>query len=135
MANSVVHFEISYDELDRVKKFYSEVFGWAFQDLGEDMGGYVLVYPNGEINETRATEGINGGMMRRSASGASAGPPNAFVCTISVEDAEATLEKVKSAGGTIEIPADVVPGIGMLAYFRDPENNLVGVLQTLERAM
>jgi len=135
MANSVVHFEISYDELDRVKRFYSEVFGWAFQDLGEEMGGYVLVYPNGDVNEARSADGINGGMMRRSEPGATVGPPNAFVCTISVDDVEAALMKVEEAGGEVEIPAGVVPGIGTLAYVRDTENNLVGILQALARVM
>lgn len=43
MANNVVHFEVYVDDIDRAKKFYADVFGWAFQDLGEKCNGYVLV--------------------------------------------------------------------------------------------
>jgi predicted enzyme related to lactoylglutathione lyase len=32
MANNVVHFEIFFDDLERAKKFYTEVLGWAQHD-------------------------------------------------------------------------------------------------------
>lgn len=35
MANNVVHFEIGMEDTDRAIKFYTDVFGWAFQRLGE----------------------------------------------------------------------------------------------------
>lgn len=37
MANYVTHFEINVDDIDRAKRFYQDVFGWAFQDLGPGM--------------------------------------------------------------------------------------------------
>ena len=36
--NPVVHFELPYDDRDRVVKFYQTAFGWELQKLGEDMG-------------------------------------------------------------------------------------------------
>ena len=33
----VCHFEIPYDEKERMEKFYSGVFGWHFQDAPGDM--------------------------------------------------------------------------------------------------
>ena len=38
----VVHFEMPYENPDRIAKFYRDVFGWETQLLGEDMGHYVL---------------------------------------------------------------------------------------------
>jgi hypothetical protein len=41
--NSVVHFEMPYDERERMAKFYQDAFGWQTRMLGEEMGNYVLV--------------------------------------------------------------------------------------------
>ena len=40
--NSVVHFEMPYDDRERMAKFYQSAFGWQTQMLGEEMGNYVL---------------------------------------------------------------------------------------------
>ena len=135
MANSVVHFEIYCDDVERAKKFYAEVLGWTFKDLGDDMGGYVLVYPSGDNTENRAKNGINGGMARRRKSSAGIGntTPNAFVCTVTVKDIEETIRKVEPAGGRIDMPIGDVPGVGRLAYIRDTEMNLVGIMQPADQ--
>src|SRR4051812_5788286 len=38
----VVHFEMPYDNRDRMAKFYRSVFAWDLQMMGEEMGNYVL---------------------------------------------------------------------------------------------
>ena len=35
--NPVVHFEMPYDDAQRVSKFYRTVFGWNMQPQGETM--------------------------------------------------------------------------------------------------
>ena len=40
--NPVVHFEMPYDNRERMATFYGSAFGWQTQMLGEDMGNYVL---------------------------------------------------------------------------------------------
>ena len=39
--DSVVHFEMPYDDRDRMAKFYQDTFGWQTRMLGEEMGNYV----------------------------------------------------------------------------------------------
>lgn len=65
MASVISHFEVYVDDLERAKKFYSDVFGWAYQDMGPELNDYVVVYPGGEVTDGPATIGINGGMMKR----------------------------------------------------------------------
>ncbi|RYZ34218.1 MAG: VOC family protein, partial [Sphingobacteriales bacterium] len=36
MANLVVHFEIPCDDPQRTMGFFTEVFGWQFQQFGEE---------------------------------------------------------------------------------------------------
>jgi hypothetical protein len=42
--NPVVHFEMSFDNRERMAKFYRSAFGWQTQMLGEEMGNYVLAH-------------------------------------------------------------------------------------------
>ncbi|OFY63634.1 MAG: hypothetical protein A2Y71_13885 [Bacteroidetes bacterium RBG_13_42_15] len=39
----VVHFEMPSEDRKRMADFYSKVFGWQTQMLGEEMGNYVTV--------------------------------------------------------------------------------------------
>jgi hypothetical protein len=129
MGNNIVHFEIYVDDLERAKKFYTEVLGWAFNYNKEF--DYTLVYPGGKVTEGPASVGVNGGMMKRNAPAPSddEASPNAFVCTISVDNVDETLKKVTANGGRIDVPANDVRGVGRLAYVRDCEMNLLGLLK------
>ena len=40
--NSVVHFDMPYEDRERMAKFHQTVFGWQTQVLGQAMGNYVL---------------------------------------------------------------------------------------------
>jgi predicted enzyme related to lactoylglutathione lyase len=123
--NRVVHFEIHGKDLNKLQKFYQDVFGWDIKDMGPAMGNYRLVMTG------TSEPGINGGMNeRRGALPADGAPVNAYVCTIGVEDIDATLEKIAQAGGTVATEKMEIPGgVGMLAYRKDPEGNIFGVLQ------
>jgi predicted enzyme related to lactoylglutathione lyase len=41
--NPVVHFEMPAEDRHRMRQFYETTFGWKTEQLGPDMGGYVLV--------------------------------------------------------------------------------------------
>ena len=129
MGNNIVHFEIYVDDMERAKKFYTEVLGWAFNYIKEM--DYTLVYPGGKITDGPAEVGVNGGMLLRNAPAPadSKASPNAFVCTVSVEDIDGVIEKVTTNGGRIDLLAYNVPGVGRLAYVRDSEMNLLGLLK------
>jgi len=38
----VVHFELPFDDRERIARFYREVFGWELRMLGVEMGNYVV---------------------------------------------------------------------------------------------
>ncbi len=42
-GNAVVHFEMPAEDRKRMVDFYSGVFGWQCQQLGPEMGEFVLV--------------------------------------------------------------------------------------------
>jgi len=87
----VVHFEIPAENLERAKKFYSDNFGWKMNQLGPEVGNYVLVHtgPTDEHGMPQDRAFINGGLMPRDPSASSP------VLVIAVADAEQTVEKAE----------------------------------------
>ena len=127
--NRVVHFEIHSKDLDRTQKFYEDVFGWTITDMGREMGGFRAVV-TGKNEDKSQWNGINGGLIPRMGESPKGGEPvNAFICTIEVENIDETLEKIAKAGGTVALEKMEIPGVGWLAYRKDPEGNIFGVLQ------
>jgi predicted enzyme related to lactoylglutathione lyase len=79
--------------------------------------------------------GINGGLLfRRGQAPIEGQPVNAFVCTVEVANLDESLEKALKAGGSIVAPRMAVKSIGWLAYFKDTEGNIFGMMQSDESA-
>ena len=54
---------------------------------------------------------------------------NAFVMTVEVADCDGYLERALRAGGSVALAAQDMPGVGRLAYIKDPDGNILGLLQ------
>lgn len=119
----VVHFEVHAEDPERAIAFYSGALGWEFTKWGPEGMDYWLIR-TGPSEEP----GIDGGLTRRR--GMIDGQAViAFVCTVNVTDLDATLETVLSAGGTLALPKMPIPGVGWLAYAKDTEGNIFGIMQ------
>ena len=125
MSGRVVHFEIPFDDGDRARGFYKEIFGWQLQTMPE-MGGYTLVMsgPSGDAGPTEPGF-INGGMLSRDQA-ATRGP----VIVVDVDSIDATLERIGGSGGATVVAKVPVGDMGFAAYFTDPEGNVVGLWET-----
>ena len=127
--NRVVHFEIQATDPDRAQRFYNSVFGWDMKNLGEEMGNYRMIMTGNDAPGTK-WPGINGGMSPRKGDAPVDGQAvNAYVCIIDVDDVVSCISKVKEAGGVTALDTMEVPGVGKLAYMKDTEGNLFGILQ------
>ena len=123
----VVHFEMPAKDNARVSKFYTEVFGWNMQQLGAEMGNYVLAGTTDvdENNMAKNPGAINGGFFEYKKEPGFQHPH----VVISVDDLEKSMELVKKEGGKILGEPMNIPGIGMYVSFEDTEENRVGMLQ------
>jgi len=120
-----MHFEIHAADPERVQAFYRALFGWQFQAWGGPVEYWVIT--TGPAMEP----GINGGLVRRRGLPPSDGQAvNAFVCTVDVPDVDAALASVPAAGGTLALSKMAVPGVGWLAYVKDPDGNICGIMQS-----
>jgi predicted enzyme related to lactoylglutathione lyase len=120
----VVHFEIHAEDPDRAIRFYTRLLDWKFQKWDGPME-YWMVF-TGPAEEP----GINGGLMKRMGGGPLDGAAvNAYVCTAQVADVDASVKQVTDLGGSIALPKMPIPGIGWLAYAKDTEGNIFGMMQ------
>ena len=135
--NPVVHFEMGYEDRERMKSFYAEAFGWKMQQLGEEMGGYVVAQTaeTDEKGMVKTPGTINGGFYKKTDDPLSHAPS----VVIAVEDIKAAVEKVKASGGEIlgamgqdgsrSMEPQMIPGVGLWITIRDTEGNRVSMLQ------
>lgn len=122
----VVHFEIHADDVARAREFYGSVFGWQFQDwsgVADDEYWGVTTGGGDQV-------GIDGGLLKRRAPAPGAEQvPNAFVCTVQVDDFDATAAAIEAAGGRVALPKYALTGMAWQGYFLDPEGNTFGIHQ------
>jgi len=129
--NPVVHFEMPYENLERVSKFYETAFGWEMHNTGEVMGNYIMAHAadTDENNMVKTPGTINGGFFAKNKDELTHKPS----IVISVEDISVAMKMVKEAGGeVIGNPVDI-PTVGSFVSFRDSEGNTASILQPIKR--
>ncbi len=114
LPQSENHHRIDYIEFpaastEPIKKFYSSVFGWKFEDYGP---GYT------SFHDGRLAGGFD------SAQPAAAGP--SALAVIYSSNLEATEKAVRAAGASITRPIFSFPG-GRRFHFTDPSGNELAV--------
>jgi hypothetical protein len=120
----VIHFEIHAADPERAVRFYSTVLGWEFTKW-DGPADYWLIRtgPKGQ-------PGIDGGLLRRQGLAPADGQAvNAFVCTVDVPSVDDYFAKALANGATVALPKMPVPGVGWLAYVKDTEGNILGMMQ------
>lgn len=113
----VVHFEIPADDPERAIRFYEKVFGWRIEKWDGPIEYWLVM--TGPEDEP----GIDGGLARRE------DPATGVENTIDVKDLDASLAEVRSGGGEVIRPRMAVPGVGWMAYIKDTEGNIFGLMQ------
>ena len=128
--NPVVHFEMPYDNRERMANFYGSAFGWQTQMLGEEMGNYVIAITSESDEQGPKKRGvINGGFYGKMPDRPALYPS----VVIAVDDIRKAMDKVSAAGGKVHGEPMEIPGVGQYVSFNDTEGNRVSMLQPLPR--
>ncbi len=118
----VVHFEVPVKNLESARNFYGNVLGWQFTKW-EGPQDYWLI-----TTGAAGTPGIDGAFY-------TPGPEmSGTVNTVDVVNLDAALSKVEANGGSVVLPKMPVPGVGFLAYVKDPEGNTFGMMEMDQKA-
>ena len=124
--NPVVHFEMPAEDRKRMADFYTRVFGWKTQQLGEDMGNYVIATTTDSDEKGPKNPGaINGGFFQKTDDRPAQYPS----VVIAVDDIKEHMVKVQRSGGKVLGEPMDIPGIGLYVSFFDTEGNRVSMIQ------
>jgi uncharacterized protein len=127
MGQPVVHFEIVGKDGEKLRSYYSDLFGWEFAKPEPDVQmDYATITREDNMN----AEGVG------IAGGVGTAPPGVddwVTFYVEVPDVEAALAKAESLGGTRVSGPDQVPGMHLvLGHFTDPEGHLIGLVQATD---
>lgn len=135
--NPVVHFEMGYNDKDRMVKFYETVFGWKTLPMGPEMGNYVVAQTTDTDEEgmVKTPGNINGGFYQKTDNPLSQAPS----VVVSVQDIKAAMKAVEEAGGKLlgsmdgngkqTMEPQMIPGVGLWISAQDTEGNRFSILQ------
>lgn len=105
MPAPIVFFDIAGPDGAKLKTFYSGVFGW---NIDAQLG-------------IKTPGGLDGTLRQD--------PPEKIIY-LGVPDINAALSAIVAAGGTVDTPRMVVPGVVTFALFKDPAGNRMGLVET-----
>ena len=116
------HGSISWSELMTsdvagAKKFYSELFGWKFEDMPMENMDYTVV----SVDDDEVA-----GMMPFPPDSPPM-PPN-WGLYITVDDVDATAEKASGMGAKIVMPPQDIPEVGRFCVMQDPQGAFISII-------
>lgn len=114
MASQVIHVEVVGRDGAALRRFYSELFGWAF-DTNNPSG-----YGFGDNGDAKVAIGVGT---------AQDGTTGHVTWYVAVPDIDATLERARALGGRVVTPKFSPGPEAMIALFADPEGHVIGLTQ------
>jgi predicted enzyme related to lactoylglutathione lyase len=131
LDHTIVHFEIPANDVEKLKKFYGELFGWKIEKYPGPSVYYTLQTVPVDENMKPIRAGANGGLFeRKDAQNPQQAMPTNY---ISVESAEEYSKKIERLGGKILVPKMEIPGLGWWVLALDPEGNQFGLLEYMKK--
>jgi hypothetical protein len=108
--------DLGVDDFDKGRQFYSRLLGWEIERGPDELGGYASCTKDG-----RSVAGLAPKM--------DAGQPTAWTTYLASDDIDATLDKVRAAGGQVVLERMDIADLGSMALAADPGGATVGFWQ------
>ena len=124
---TIVHFDIPADDIERAKKFYSDLFGWKIEKWSESGTGD-MEYWMVTTTDEKGNKGLDGGIMKRQ------NPQHQVTNSIDVKSVDEYSSKVQQLGGKVVYPKMAIPKMGYFAACLDTEGNSFGIFEYNESA-
>ena len=127
MDHTLIHFEIPAVNVEKLKQFYEEVFGWKILEYPGPIDYWLIQTVPVDANGMLLRPGVNGGMYKKQQPDIK--PINYFA----VESINDYLAKIQKLGGKVISPKQEVPDIGWVAAAMDPEGNQFALIEPMQK--
>ena len=120
MGQPVVHFEVVGKDGEKLRRYYTELFGWEIQ--ADNPMKYGMVAREGNTGNDGV--GIGGGVGQ-----GPDGYEGHVTFYVEVPNVEEALQNAESLGGKRIMGPEDIMGQVVLGQFTDPEGHMVGVVE------
>ncbi len=117
----MIHFEIPTTTPIKSMVFYNQVFGWTFKPSANQKKWMV-------ITGSKEHQVLGNPFQKRLTA------VQSLTNTIEVKNVDLVLKMIQQAGGQVIMPKTAIPEVGWLAYFKDLEQQVFGIMQPDEKA-
>ncbi len=122
MKNSLTHFALYADDVERAQSFYEKIFDWSFQSYGPAADfKQIKTHDQPDMPPIGALQHRKYSPLKEKVIGMEG--------TINVADVDEVTRAVKEGGGTVLMPKTAIPQVGWLIKFLDTEGNLICAMQ------
>jgi uncharacterized protein len=111
----ITHIEFPADDTARAQRFYSELFGWQFRELGEGSGYFLFNVGTAEIGGAVGQRGESTGQR--------------LLAYVEVDSIDDIVGRVAGLGGGINQGKTEIPGQGWYAVITDSEGNEIALFE------
>ena len=123
--NTIVHFDIPANDLEKLKTFYSKLFNWKIVRAPGPIEYYLIYTVPVDEQGMNIRPGLNGGMYKKDV------PELKPVNYILVGNIDEHIQKIKTLGGKITQSKQEIPEVGWIAVAIDPEGNPFALMQSI----
>ncbi len=116
---SIIHFNISTEDVLRAKKFYEKLFGWKIEKFPKGPKEYYLIETLAKTGE----KGVGGGIAKRQKT------EQQITNFIEVDSIDEAISKVKELGGEIIDSKSIIDNTGFIVRCKDTEGNIFGLME------
>jgi predicted enzyme related to lactoylglutathione lyase len=124
--HTIVHFEIPAEDTEKMRNFYSGLFGWRIYRCPGPIEYWMIETVPVDENGNAVRPGVNGAMCKKDH------PELKPINYIQVDDIDESIRKIRNLGGTVTQPKQQIPGIAWIAQAIDPEGNPFAILQSMK---
>ena len=125
MDKTIVHFEIPADDMEKLRKFYTALFGWRIERMPGPVEYYGIETVPVDEKGMLVRPGVNGGLIKKQS------PEHKPITYIAVDSVDEYVEKIEALGGKVIVQKMEVPGICWWALALDPEGNQFAIMQSI----
>ena len=119
---TIVHFDIPADDIERAKKFYSDLFGWKIEKWSESGTGDMEYWMVTTIDD-KGNKGIDGEIMKRQ------NLQHQITNSIDVNSVDEYSSKIQQLGGKVVYPKMASQKTGYFAGCLNTEGNSFGIFE------
>lgn len=122
-AHGDIHWnELITNDAEAAKKFYADVMGWSYDSMP---------MPDGTYHVCKRGDDMVGGLFEASAE--MGGDDPHWQTYFAVDDVDASIEKIRAAGGSVVRDPFDVPGVGRIAMVADPTGAVSGIMKPAQQ--